>query len=198
MMLILDYLTTALLIIWCISELGISLISYQNNSSRLSNRADKLSYFVIWLSIIPPICFAMLLRAHPIFTGGWGSFSALFPLLGYLGSLLMICGIALRLIAVATLKRQFTTQVSILEKHEIIDTGIYGIIRHPAYLGLLVSLLGIGLISENWVSLLVLIVLPLMAVLYRIRVEEQALHSHFGSAYQMYADRTKRLLPKIW
>jgi protein-S-isoprenylcysteine O-methyltransferase len=59
-------------------------------------------------------------------------------------------------------------------------------------------LLGIGLVSENWVSLTVLIVLPLAATLYRIHVEETALLRHFGPAYQAYAHRTKRLIPGIW
>src|SRR5690349_14134105 len=106
MMPILDYLTTALFILWCISEVGISLFSHRNRSTSLPDRVDKLSYFVVWLAIVPPIFFAMLIRAHPTFTDGLGSLSALFPLLGYLGCLLMVCGITIRLVAVATLKRQ--------------------------------------------------------------------------------------------
>jgi protein-S-isoprenylcysteine O-methyltransferase Ste14 len=103
-----------------------------------------------------------------------------------------------RLVAVATLKRRFTVKVSIIEKHEIVDTGIYGVIRHPAYLGHLVSLLGIGLILGNWVGLSALVVLPLAGILYRIHVEERALLRYFGPAYQAYINRTKRLLPGIW
>ena len=100
--------------------------------------------------------------------------------------------------AVATLKKQFTVKVSIVEKHEIVKTGIYGIIRHPAYLGHLASLLGIGLVLGNWVGLTALVVLPLAGILYRIHVEERALLRYFGPAYQAYASRTKRLLPGIW
>ena len=100
--------------------------------------------------------------------------------------------------AVATLKKQFTVKVSIIEKHEIVETGIYKIIRHPAYLGHLASLLGIGLVLGNWVGLTALVVLPLAGILYRIHVEESALLRYFGPAYQEYASRTKRLLPGIW
>lgn len=98
----------------------------------------------------------------------------------------------------ATLNKQFTIKVSILDKHEIVEKGIYGKIRHPAYLGHLASLLGMGLISENGVSLAMLVVLPLVVILYRIQVEERALSRHFGPVYQAYASRTKRLLPGIW
>jgi protein-S-isoprenylcysteine O-methyltransferase len=72
------------------------------------------------------------------------------------------------------------------------------IIRYPAYLGHLASLLGIGLVFGNWVGLTALVVLPLAGILYRIHVEERALLEYFGSAYQAYASRTKRLLPGIW
>ena len=100
--------------------------------------------------------------------------------------------------AVATLKQQFTTKVSIIERHKIVEQGVYKIIRHPAYLGYLASLLGIGLVLGNWVGLMALVVLPLLGILYRIHVEESVLLSYFGSAYQEYANRTKRLLPRIW
>jgi protein-S-isoprenylcysteine O-methyltransferase len=118
--------------------------------------------------------------------------------MGYLGCFFIAFGVTIRLIAVATLKTQFTVKVSIVEKHQIVETGIYRRIRHPAYLGHLASLLGIGLVLGNWVGLAALVVLPLAGILYRIHVEESVLLGYFGSAYQAYASRTKRLLPGIW
>ena len=146
---ILRYLTITLFAIWCVSEIIISLISDRNKSRDSSNGADKFSFFIVWFSTIPPILFAYLIRKHSIFANGFGSFSTLFPLLGYLGCLFIAFGITTRVIAVATLKKQFTVKVSIIEKHEIVKTGIYGIIRHPAYLGYLASLFGIGSVLGN-------------------------------------------------
>jgi protein-S-isoprenylcysteine O-methyltransferase Ste14 len=137
------------------------------------------------------------MRVHPNFANGFGSFFTLFPLLGYLGCLFIAFGVTIRLMAVATLKRQFTLKVSIIEKHELVDTGIYGIIRHPAYLGHLASLFGIGLVLGNWIGLMALALLPLAGIMYRIHVEEKVLLDYFGPAYQEYARRTKRLLPGI-
>jgi protein-S-isoprenylcysteine O-methyltransferase len=135
---------------------------------------------------------------HSIFSNGFGSFSTLFPFLGYLGCLFIAFGVTIRLMAVAALKQQFTTKVSIIERHKIVETGIYKMVRHPAYLGHLASLLGIGLVLGNWVGLTALVALPFTAILYRIHVEESALLNYFGPAYQEYASRTKRLLPGIW
>jgi protein-S-isoprenylcysteine O-methyltransferase Ste14 len=195
---ILFYLTSALFAIWCIDEIAIGLLSLRNQSKRVSSGADRLSFFIVWLSTLPPIGFAFLIRDSLLFAHGFGSLSALFPWLGYVGCLALALGISIRIVAVATLNRQFTTHVSILDKHAIVDKGIYRIIRHPAYLGHLASLLGMGLVSENWVSLAVLVVLPLAGILYRIHVEERALLRHFGPAYHEYARRTNRLLPGIW
>jgi protein-S-isoprenylcysteine O-methyltransferase len=195
---LLRYLTITLFGIWCVSEIIISLISAINKSRVLSTGADKLSFFIVWLSTIPPVLLAYLIQKHSIFSNGFGSFPTQFRFLGYLGCLFIAFGVTIRLIAVITLKQQFTTKVSIIERHQIVETGIYKVIRHPAYLGYLASLLGIGLVLGNWVGLTALIVLPLLAILYRIHVEESVLLGYFGSAYQEYANRTKRLLPRIW
>jgi len=195
---ILEDLTITLFVIWCVSEIVIRLISLRNRSKSLSEEADRFSAFIIWLCTIPPIFFAILIREGLIFVNGFGNLSALFPLLGYLGCAVLAFGISFRVVAVATLNRQFTSEVSILDKQELVEKGIYGKIRHPAYLGFLVSLFGMGLISGNWVSLALLVVLPLTAILYRIHVEERVLLHHFGTAYQEYERRTKRLFPGIW
>ena len=195
---ILEYLTITLFAIWCGSEIVISFISNRNKSRDSSNGADKFSFFIVWFSTVPPILLAYLIQKHSIFANGFGSFPTLFPLLGYLGCLFIALGVTIRVMAVATLKKQFTVKVSIIEKHEMVETGIYRLIRHPAYLGHLASLLGIGLVLGNWVGLTALVMLPLAGILYRIHVEESALLGYFGSAYQEYASRTKRLLPGIW
>jgi protein-S-isoprenylcysteine O-methyltransferase len=183
---------------WCASELTISLVSNGNRSRIPSAGVDRYSYLLVWFSTAVSLFLAFLIQKHLLLANGFGSLSPLFPLLGYLGCLVLLFGITIRLVAVATLRKQFTVKVTILEKHEIVDTGIYRILRHPAYLGHLAALLGIGLVLGNWVGLLALVLLPLAGILYRIHVEEGALLRYFGPAYQAYAGRTKRLLPGIW
>jgi protein-S-isoprenylcysteine O-methyltransferase len=118
--------------------------------------------------------------------------------LGWLGCACLVLGIAVRVAAVATLRRQFTTVVAIGPQHRLVDSGPYRHVRHPAYLGLLLSMLGLGLCAGHWASLVAAVGLPLAAILHRIRIEEQALLRHFGPAYVDYARRTKRLVPGIY
>src|SRR5258708_13542430 len=143
----LDGLTIVLFSTWIASEVAIGLISLINRLSRPAEESDRFSFFVIWLAIVPVIWFGVMVWRHLILPNGIGSFAALAPLLGYLGCLFLAFGITIRLLAVATLRRQFTTTVAIVEQHELIDTGLYNTVRHPAYLALLASLRGFGLAS---------------------------------------------------
>jgi protein-S-isoprenylcysteine O-methyltransferase len=195
---LLDGLTVALFAAWCLSEVAINLITVINRRSGPAQASDRFSYFAVWLAVMVTVVLAMTAWRPRGLSAGFGSAGALRPLLGWLGCACLVLGIALRLAAVATLRQQFTTVVVIVPRHRLVDSGLYRRVRHPAYLGLLLSLLGFGLCSGNWVSLAVAAGLPLAAVVYRIRVEEGALLRHFGPAYAEYARRTKRLVPGIY
>ncbi len=194
----LNYITILIVVIWCISEIVISAVSLRNRSRATSKRRDRYSFVLMWLSMVPTIGFALTIRAHKAIANGIGSFSSLDPFLNYLGCVAVIIGISIRLAAIITLKKQFTDRVLMVENHELVETGIYSIVQHPAYLGNLLSLFGFGLFSGNWLSLIALVVLPVSATIFRIRVEERELLNHFGSAYQKYKSRTKRLIPGIY
>lgn len=114
------------------------------------------------------------------------------------GAALLVAGTALRWAAVRALWRYFTVNVSILEGQRVVRQGLYGVVRHPSYTGLLLRYLGFGLAFANWLSA-ALVFLPLLAAtLYRIRVEEAALRAHFGEEYLDYARHTRRLVPGIY
>ena len=68
--------------------------------------------------------------------------------------------------------------------------GPYRVIRHPAYTGNLVVATGLGLALCNWLSLAVLVVVPLLGHLPRIRVEEAELERGLGKEYVVYEAST--------
>jgi len=75
-------------------------------------------------------------------------------------------------------------------------SGLYRIVRHPSYLGLIVFV-EIGIHSGNRISFVVLVVPTTAALIYRIQVEEQALQEAFGEEYAQYSRVTKRLVPGV-
>lgn len=112
---------------------------------------------------------------------------------------LAICaaGVAIRLAALARLGKQFSAFVTLQESHELIQTGIYRVIRHPLYLSLLMAGPGFALVFRSQLVLPILAV-ALVFVASRIREEEKLLHSSFGRTFDEYKNRTWSLLPYVY
>ena len=115
----------------------------------------------------------------------------------WLGVALLAAGGVLRLWPVAVLGRRFSGLVAIQPGHELVTTGIYSRIRHPSYLGLLISALGWGLAFNTAVGLFLALanIPPLVA---RMNAEERLLSSEFGGAYEEYRAQTARLIPGVY
>ncbi|HEU5402974.1 MAG TPA: isoprenylcysteine carboxylmethyltransferase family protein [Terriglobales bacterium] len=102
-----------------------------------------------------------------------------------------------RIIPVYVLRNRFSGLVAIQPGHQLETRGIYGTIRNPSYLGLLVSGLGWVLAFRSAVGVLLVAVL-LIPLVARIRAEERLLREHFGAEYEAYCRRTWRLVPGIY
>jgi len=115
----------------------------------------------------------------------------------WLGVLLFAIGGALRIWPVFLLGHRFSGLVAIQPGHTLLTTGIYSVIRHPSYLGLLTNSLGWALAFRSGVGV-VITALLLPIVLARIRAEEALLGSQFGAEYEAYRARTSRLIPGLY
>ncbi len=114
------------------------------------------------------------------------------------GIVAMVVGTVLRLWAVRALGDQFRRVVSVAPDQRVVTSGPYRWVRHPSYTGALLIFGGFGLALANALSLLVLVVLPALAYLRRIRVEEAELESVLGERYAAYARGRARLVPSLW
>jgi protein-S-isoprenylcysteine O-methyltransferase Ste14 len=115
----------------------------------------------------------------------------------WLGVVLFAAGGALRIWPVFVLGRRFSGLVAIQSGHTLVTSGVYGVIRHPSYLGLLVNSLGWALAFRSGVGVL-LTAFTIPPLIARIRAEERLLRAQFGDAYDAYRSRTSRLLPGIY
>ena len=114
------------------------------------------------------------------------------------GIVVMFVGLAIRWMAIYTLGKYFTRTVTIKHDHLIIRRGLYTHLRHPSYTGALIAQAGLGLAFTNWLSFVLIFAPVLVAALYRMHVEEEALVEAFGGEYVEYAKQTKRLIPKVY
>jgi len=115
----------------------------------------------------------------------------------WLGVVLFAAGGALRIWPVFVLGRRFSGLVAIQPGHTLVTSGVYGVIRHPSYLGLLVNSLGWALAFRSGVGVL-LTAFAIPPLIARIHAEERLLSAQFGDAYDAYRSRTSRLLPGIY
>lgn len=115
----------------------------------------------------------------------------------WLGIGLFAAGGALRLWPVFVLGQRFSGLVAIQPGHTLVIGGVYGVIRHPSYLGLLVNSLGWSLAFRSGVGVLMtaLLIPPLLV---RVPAEEKLLRTQFGEEFDAYRARTSRLIPGIY
>ena len=115
----------------------------------------------------------------------------------WVGVILYVLGGALRLWPVFVLGSRFSGLVAIQSGHMLETQGIYGLVRNPSYLGMLINMLGWGLAFRSWsgVAVALSMLAPLIA---RIHSEERLLRAHFGADYEAYVARTWRLIPGVY
>jgi protein-S-isoprenylcysteine O-methyltransferase Ste14 len=115
----------------------------------------------------------------------------------WIGVALFAIGGALRLAPVFVLGPRFSGLVAIQTDHRLVTNGIYRFIRHPSYLGLIMTTFGWALAFRSLIGLLLaVLVVPILVA--RIRAEEALLLSHFGAEYEAYRARAWRMIPWLY
>lgn len=113
------------------------------------------------------------------------------------GVVMLLAGGLLRRCCFVTLGKYFTGTVAVTPGQQVIQHGVYRLVRHPSYTAALLMVTGVGVALGNWISVAILFLAH--AILYGIRVsvEERALLSTLGKPYQDYMAHTKRFIPFI-
>jgi protein-S-isoprenylcysteine O-methyltransferase Ste14 len=176
--------------LWLLSELVIGgIIPRSRRHGAPIRYEDRSSRLLISLSMFLSLMIAFLFAASGIASLPSGAF--------YLGIGLMIAGILLRQWSIAVLGRYFSRTVGVQEGQAVVDRGPYRLVRHPAYTGSLLTMVGLGFVLQSWGAVLVLIAFFGAAFGYRIHVEGAVLTSKLGDKYVAYAKKTKRLIPYV-
>ena len=170
---------------------GVALLTEGNLSS--GEREDRSNRWVVFALGILGLLSAYL----PAWADRTGFWTLDGDAIRWVGVVLFVAGNALRLWPVFVLGRRFSGYVAIQPGHTLVTTGLYGVIRHPSYLGLLIGSLGWALAFRSTVGV-ILTALMLVPIVGRIRAEERLLHEHFGAQYDAYRAHTSRLIPGLY
>ena len=122
-----------------------------------------------------------------------------FPLvLRVVGLVLLI--LAYLLVLWAMRKNRFFTSIVRIQKergHHVINTGPYGIVRHPGYSGTIIHTIGLPLILGSYWALIPAFALIIISIL-RTVLEDNTLQQEL-EGYTAYAGKVRyRLIPGIW
>jgi protein-S-isoprenylcysteine O-methyltransferase Ste14 len=162
---------------------------HRRDATRVDFRAEALLRLMLFGGIVMfPLGRAVAPRA---LIGGGVFLFALGLVVGWAGALL-------RWWSFVTLGRYFTVVVQTSADQPIIDRGPYRILRHPSYTGLVLIFAGVGVMVGNWLGAASAVVLVLIALIHRLRIEERALVAALGDSYREFATGRARLIPYVW
>ena len=114
-----------------------------------------------------------------------------------LGVILMVFALLCFIRTSYDLGDEFSYTLQIKEDHKLVDSGIFGYIRHPMYFCLLLLLIVQMLLIPNVIGIITNIVLIYMFWTGRIPDEESMMISEFGDSYRSYMQRTHSVIPFI-
>ena len=190
----------AFLIVFFTAGVSLRVWMARRNAGLLKERLERAPDTERWDKILMgfyPFLLLSMFVVSALDSGrfGWSSMPIGFRILGWLG-----LGGALSIVWWVMSVNPFASSwVRIQEdrEHETIAVGPYRYVRHPMYLGVIISMLCIPIILNSCWGLLPGVVLGLMFVL-RTALEDRTLLAKLPG-YQNYASRVRyRLLPWIW
>lgn len=120
-----------------------------------------------------------------------------FDFVNVFGFVLIIVELGIRLQATRTLGKYFSPTVRVLPEHKLITSGIYKHVRHPIYLGSMLTFFSVTLIFHSLFGFIVT-VFAIPFILHKIRVEEQLFMQKFGDKYREYSKKSKKLIPYFY
>lgn len=159
--------------------------------TRESDQGTTVLLRIALISTVLLVLVSYFLNRHNLFRSNS-------KILIFSGLIFVITGIIIRLIATFTLKECYTRTLKITDKHKVVKHGIYSIVRHPGYLGVTTFLIGCGLLTGNFLTIILILLIVPFSFIKRLLVEEQMLIEYFGDEYKEYMKKTYRLIPFIF
>lgn len=116
--------------------------------------------------------------------------------LSVVGDVMVAAGLGMAMLVIFQ-NRYASANITVEDGQPLVSTGLYGIVRHPMYVGNVILMIGIALaLGSYWALLLVIVGLLLMAA--RIVDEEKMLNEELDG-YRQYTQEVRyRLVPLIW
>jgi protein-S-isoprenylcysteine O-methyltransferase Ste14 len=95
------------------------------------------------------------------------------------------------------LGKLYSPEVTLQQGHRLVTTGLYRYIRHPRYIGAMLTGFGLALLFRSWMGLAVAAAF-IGVIALRIRDEEAFMQQEFGEEWEAYCQHSWRLIPFLY
>ncbi|MCE7699045.1 MAG: isoprenylcysteine carboxylmethyltransferase family protein [Methanobacterium paludis] len=183
-----DFIGVGVMLTWVLSELiGSIIIPKIRRRGIHIEENDKGSVWLLLIGVIASVYVVSVL-----------SVTSPLPELTVIGGItLMMLGIILRQWSIAVLGKFYSGTVSIQKGQKVVDKGPYSLVRHPAYSGTILTVIGYAVVGASVAGIISALVICGLIYSYRIHIEEKTLTSELGEEYLEYSKRTKKLIPHV-
>jgi protein-S-isoprenylcysteine O-methyltransferase Ste14 len=165
-------------------KIGVSKSLFDGRESGL------LAIAVLGLFVIPAL---YVLTGFPAFLD-----RPFIPAVAWLGAATSISALWVFRRSHVDLGRNWSISLQVRERHALVKTGIYRLIRHPMYSSFFLLGLAQLLLLPNWLAGLAGVVGAGILFAFRVRREEQMMLESFGGEYRSYMSQTKRIVPWVF
>jgi len=163
------------------------------HSSESTRNFDRGTLIKFW--IILPLSITLAFQAPMIFPKGNIDLGRSLLIIG---CSISVFGLFFRWYSIRKLGKWFTVDVSLKDNQILIKDGPYKFIRNPSYTGAILTIVGVGLILSNFLSIFILLFSSIYLFIIRMNAEESALSGKFGSEWDNYCAKSWRLFPPFY
>jgi protein-S-isoprenylcysteine O-methyltransferase Ste14 len=161
----------------------------------VESKRGRLEIFLLALMWFGSLIFPLLWIATPLLS--FADYPLhLVPLTA--GAMVFSLGLWLLYCSHADLSTNWSISLELRENHALVTTGVYRSIRHPMYAAIFLQAIGQALFVPNWIAGPFEFFAFLLMFALRVGPEERMMLARFGTDYENYMRRSKRLIPGIW
>ena len=111
----------------------------------------------------------------------------------FIGFSVMFISLTLTIISQITMSNSWRIGIDLDKKTELITMGIFNYSRNPIFLGMVLFMSGIFLVTPN-VLILMIVLLGFILIEFQVRLEEEFLEKQFGEEYIKYKKEVRRYI----
>ncbi len=155
---------------------------------------ERRSFFLVGVGIGSSILLAIILRMFGVLNLSAYSLTVI----QQLAVVIYLFGIIVRYWSLILLGDYFTRDVEVEDQQDLVSRGPYKYLRHPSYLGLFSLTLGVILFIGNLIAIPMGVIILIIALNYRIKIEEKMMLDMIGEEYKMWCKNRYRMFPLIY